>query len=181
MNTKLAYLLTAATLIAGTATASAQMADAGYHGKGFRNMGARMFDRVDTNGDGAVTAEEMSASIEARFADADNDGDARVTKAEIIDAIERNAERSRMKRHSGTIADRLVYRFDINDDGVVSRAEIDNRAAKGFALMDFNDDGQIEKAEIRRTMPNRHHRKGRFHRIKSWWYGDNAEERERSE
>ena len=181
MKTKLAITVAVAALAAGTIYASADTSEDGYYGKGFRHMGTRMFDRTDANGDGALTVEEMSARIEARFADADSDGDARITKAEIIDAIERNVERSRFKRHSGTMADRLVYRFDIDDDGVVSQAEIDNRVAKVFALMDFNDDGRVEKSEIRRSMPSRHHHKGRFHRIKSWWNGDGAEQGERDE
>lgn len=145
----------------------------GYSGKGgFHRMGARMFEKADTNSDGAITLDEVNARMQERLSQADSDGDLSVTKSEIIAAIEQHADHRRAKRFSGTIADRLVYHLDVDDNGSVTLSEVENRVGKLFALMDFNDDGKVEKAEIRRSMPHRAGRHGRFHRISRWWHRD---------
>lgn len=138
----------------------------------FHRMGERAFERADTNSDGAITLEEVNARMRERLSQADSDGDSAVTKAEIITAIEQQADHRRAKRYSGTIADQLVYRLDLDDNGSVTLEEVENRAGKLFALMDFNDDGKVEKAEIRRSMPHRMRRHGAFHRINRWWHRD---------
>lgn len=176
MKRQLTIAAASVAILLGAAPGVAQMMDDLGEDKGFRHMGARMFDRIDADGDGAITNEEMRARMEQRFGQADSDGNLVVTKAEIIAAIERHAEHRRIKRHSGTIADRLVYRLDINDDGAIGRAEYENRAAKVFALLDFDDDGKVEKAELRRSVPMRHHRASGFQRIRNWWYGERAEQ-----
>ncbi len=115
-------------------------------------QGKKMFDQADTNTDGAITSEEMSAALTARFKEADADSDSMVTKAEVIALVEKRSE-GRASRFSGRISDQIVLRTDINDDGKVALSEAENRAKKVFALMDFNDDGKVERAEIGRSMP----------------------------
>ena len=143
--------------------------------RGFHRMGERMFEKADTNSDGAITLDEVNARMQERLGAADGDGDSSVSKAEIIAAIESNAEHRRARRYSGTIADRLVYHLDVDDNGSVTLAEVQNRAGKLFALMDFNDDGRIEKAKIRRSMPHRMARHASFHRFGGWWQRDRSD------
>lgn len=146
--------------------------------------GARMFAEADVNGDGALSLQEVTTWLTTRFRDADTNGDSQVTKAEIVAAIENNKDRPWMARRAGRIADRIVWRMDLDDDGKLAFAEIENRAKKRFALMDRNDDGKIEKAEIARSMPGRmggrggfHHRMGEhgMHGKGMGWWRDGAE------
>lgn len=179
MKTTVTALCVTALLVPLAAPA---FADMGGGKRGFHRMGERMFDKADTNSDGAITLDEVNARMRERLQQADSDGDSTVTKAEIIAAIEQHAEHRRAKRMSGTIADQLVYRLDVDDNGSVSLAEVENRAGKLFALMDFNDDGRIEKAEIRRSMPHRMGRRhGAFHRIGKWWHRDRDEDDDRGD
>ncbi|GIL02808.1 MAG: hypothetical protein BroJett030_27070 [Alphaproteobacteria bacterium] len=137
-----------------------------------RQMGQRLFNEADADKDGAVSLDEMLAVLTARFDEADANGDGSLDKAEIIGAVERNFERAR--RHSGRIADGLVYRLDLDDSGAIARSELENRARKMFALADFNDDGKVELAEIGRMHGgwDRRHHGGRDGHHGRWWRGD---------
>lgn len=147
-------------LAAGTTLAYAAMDG---QGPGFKRghermgqMGKQLFQDADTNKDGAVSRQEMQVRLTERFTGADSDGDSTITKAEIVKVMEGASQRRFMRRHSGRIADHLVYQFDLDEDGNVTFAEIDNRTGKFFALLDRNDDGKLEMAEIRHNFPSRH-------------------------
>ena len=106
------------------------------------------FDRLDADQSGDVTFEEFSAALKSRIGDADKDHDGKMTVAEIAPEIERmRAER---------MARRIVERFDIDGDGMLTAAEIESRQKKMFALLDRNDDGKVVKDE----MPRRKFRHG---------------------
>lgn len=141
-------------------------------GRGGRmqEMGNRMFQEADANSDGAVSAEEFAARLQARFKEADADGDGFASRAEIIAAIEKIAEGRRMKGRAGAISDRMVERLDLDGDGRIASAEIENRARKHFALADWNDDGKVEVAELQRMRPGGD-RGGHFGRHGGWWRG----------
>lgn len=174
MKTSTKYLLAGVIVAvsAGGAFAAKGMRD--HAGFGF---GKEMFKKADTDQDGSVSMEEMMVVLTTRFDAADTDGDAVVTKAEIITAVEENF--SRASRGSGSIADRFVWRFDLDNDGAIAKAELENRARKVFALADFNDDGKVEMAEIRRMAPGHKGRHG-FHKARwdrdsrhrggRWWH-----------
>ena len=123
----------------------------------------KVMEQIDSNGDLAASREELSAFAEARFLKADADKDGKVTKAEIVAAIEASAAPERMKRRSGRIADRLVRQGDINQDGNLTMVELNNRIGKFHALADWNDDAAVEIAEIKRLRGGFGHRwhKGR--------------------
>ncbi|MCG6856497.1 MAG: EF-hand domain-containing protein [Salaquimonas sp.] len=149
--------------LAVTAVAGSAYAAQNWHRYGpgaYQRMGKAMFDKIDTNNDGAVSQDEMTKALGFRFDEADTNKDGSVTKAEIIAAVESNAKFPGAKRFSGRISDRIVYQFDLDENGNVSRSEIENRANKVFALVDWNDDGKVEVAEIRRMagmFGGRHH------------------------
>ena len=63
----------------------------------------------------------------------------KVTVAELAAEIE--------KMRAERMAKRIIDRFDTNGDGVLTKAEVESRQKKMFALLDRNDDGKIEKSE----------------------------------
>ena len=109
-----------------------------------------MLEQLDKNGDLSISLDELNAGVGDRFGKADVNSDGKVTKTEIITAIEGLDGMDRLKKRSGRIADRVVNGADINQDGIVERTELENRLAKFHSLADWNDDGQVEIAEIRR-------------------------------
>jgi len=118
----------------------------------------RIMSQVDTNGDLAASREEVSAFANSYFVIADADKDQQVTKAEIVTALEASELPDRMKRRSGRIADRIVRQGDINEDGVLTFAELENRIIKFHALADWNDDNTVEMAEMKRLRGGFGHR-----------------------
>lgn len=125
------------------------------------------FDRIDADGDGKITIDEMLARVDKRFDAADADGDGEITLEEMVARIERRRLERRAKR--------ILARMDVDGDGKVTKTELQNRARKRFALADGNDDGQIEKSEMRRQFrrgggKRYHHREHR--RSRGDWRGE---------
>ncbi|MEO9611746.1 MAG: acid-shock protein [Nitratireductor sp.] len=146
-NAAMTFLALAGLLGAATAQVQAQDDDMRQDGKG--NHGMR-FERADADQSGDLTFEEYAATIDARLANADTDGDGRMTVGEIADEIVRiRAERQ---------ARRLVRRFDVNGDGALTADEIENRQRKMFALLDRNDDGMVDRSEMPRRGKGHHRR-----------------------
>ncbi|WP_274629657.1 EF-hand domain-containing protein [Arvimicrobium flavum] len=109
-------------------------------GTGKRGHHQSRLERADVDKSGDVTFEEFAAAINGRFGGADANGDGRMTVAEIADEIQRmRAER---------MAKRMVERFDVNGDGELTKAEVEARQKKMFALLDRNDDGRIAQDEM---------------------------------
>ena len=106
--------------------------------------GGFQFERADTDNSGDITFEEFAAAMSKRigFADADANSDGSLTVEEIAAEMQRQRD---LKR-----AQRMVERFDTDDDGVLSLAEIENHQRKVFALMDRNDDGVVAEDELPR-------------------------------
>lgn len=118
----------------------------------------KMLERIDTNGDKSISLDEVKSAVVKRFELADTDSDGSVGKADVLAAIEANVESDRMKRRSGRFTDRLFIGADIDQDGSITVAEIENRISKFYAIADWNDDGQVEMAELKRlrqSMPGR--------------------------
>lgn len=134
----------AAALIAGALAVTAVHASPG-------ERGARMdFGQMDADGDGLVTAAELEALREARWAALDADGDGSVTREEFaahaaaraddragrmfdrLDAdgdgvLGRDALAAGFGR--GPDAERMIGRFDTDGDGAISEAEFDEARA----------------------------------------------------
>ncbi|MEM9277555.1 MAG: hypothetical protein AAGA76_03185 [Pseudomonadota bacterium] len=110
----------------------------------------KIMEQIDANGDLAASREELFAFAGKHFTTADADNDQKVTKSEIVTAIEASKAPKRMKQRSGRIADRLVRGADINQDGSLTMAELENRLGKFHAFVDWNDDNSVEIAEAKR-------------------------------
>jgi len=74
---------------------------------------------------------------------ADRDGDARVSRPELEQLVERHV--------LARAAERFV-RLDRNGDGRVSRVEVPSMAAERFTRFDFNHDGVFTEPELARTV-----------------------------
>lgn len=99
------------------------------------------FDRMDTNKDGQLDANERKAGAEAaRAAMAERKG------GEMADFMPGGG------RRGGMMGERMLARIDTNGDGMISKAE--NRAAveARFARMDANGDGTLEASERGKRM-----------------------------
>ena len=103
-------------------------------------------DKIDTNGDGNITKDEITASKAERFANADANGDGGVTQAEF----EAFAEAERAERQAAR-RDRMFARLDADGDGVITVAEhaahANERMERRFAKVDTDGDGVITQAE----------------------------------
>lgn len=147
-------LLTGVTLAGALVTGSVVAMAAGHgDGQGHGKWGhGERFEMTDTDKDGALSQEELSARGDVMFAKMDTNGDGVVTSEEAVKAAEaRQAERAAKR------AEKRFSRLDADGDGKVTKAEFDAIGEKRFAKMDENGDGKIEKGEGHKMM--KHHRR----------------------
>lgn len=133
---------------------------------GGRGEGPRiMFQRADTDNSGTVTLEEFTAQSPFDLASADANSDGNVNVDELTDAMLREM----LKRR----AERVIERFDTDNDGQISTAEIESHQQEMFARFDIDGSGAIEEDEMRsrrgrgegrgdRGEYRRHHGGGRY-------------------
>jgi len=58
--------------------------------------------------------------------------------------------------HHGAMAGALIARYDANNDGSITRAEIDSGLAKDFKAADSDHNGKVSGAEFKAFMEARH-------------------------
>ncbi|PWG16212.1 EF-hand domain-containing protein [Salibaculum griseiflavum] len=107
------------------------------------------FEEMDLDGNGALTAEEMRAAMQARmqarFEAADTDGDGGLS-AEEMTAMMQARMANRMERH--------LDRADENGDGLLQIEEMQAMGGKGsrdgamFDRLDSNGDGTLDAEEF---------------------------------
>lgn len=148
----LAPALSAALVLGGTGLVLAES------GSGKMDHGMRMqhsFEDLDSDADGRITPEEMSAHMQARFEGADTDGDGALSRDELVTRMtERQAERM------AAYADHMIERHDADGDGLLNPEEMKaGRDGRMFKRADADGDGAVTKAEfdkMREEMQNRH-------------------------
>lgn len=108
--------------------------------------------RADANNDGNITREEFLARPTAMFdrLDANKDG---VISADERPQPRQRAEGQRAERPEGHRGHRA--RVDADSDGRVSRAEWDAAGAAMFQRLDANNDGRITQEEAQAGRPQR--------------------------
>jgi Ca2+-binding EF-hand superfamily protein len=125
-----------------------------------------MFEQFDTNGDGSVTLEEVTAFQDARFAKADTNGDGKLDQAEMVaqaeamqaEMLARMAER--MKAEAPKRVAHMMIELDTDSDGLLSPEEA---AAMGmgkgmetiFVKLDADGDGTVTLEEAQAFRPER--------------------------
>ena len=88
------------TLIVAGALAIPAMASAQGGGHGFGQRSGKWFSRMDVNGDGVVSKDEIAQFAEKRFASADANKDGNVTADEFKAAREKRREERMERRFS---------------------------------------------------------------------------------
>ncbi|SLN37501.1 transaldolase/EF-hand domain-containing protein [Aquimixticola soesokkakensis] len=123
----------------------------GDMGKG--RMGGFDFAAADTNGDGAISAEEMAAYQQAKFDEIDANGDGEVSGEEMT--AYRDAQRAAeiAERQAAMIAER-----DTDGNGTLSLEEMTSTTTTTqtmFERMDRNGDGVVDASDMpaRRAAP----------------------------
>lgn len=119
----------------------------------------KIMQSIDKNGDLGASREELSEFVKLHFVNADANKDQKITKGEVVDAIEGSKLPDKAKRHSGKITDRVFSQMDIDLDGSVTLSEMENRIGKFHALVDWNDDNTVEMAELKRLRQGFGHRR----------------------
>jgi Ca2+-binding EF-hand superfamily protein len=130
--------------IAGAAaaqTATDSTGAAGTEGAGDRHQ--MMFKRIDADGNGSITQQEMETwRSKAVFRlDADNDG--KVTKEEVQQHMaQRQAEGGQAPDSS-----RFFSTYDANGDGAIDEEELKNGGSQRFQTADTDANGELSMEE----------------------------------
>jgi Ca2+-binding EF-hand superfamily protein len=127
-------LLASVLIVAGAGAAMAQ----GPRGEGMT------FDQLDVDGSGEITAEDLTALRNDRFAALDSNGDGTVSKDEFLAAQRMQADER---------AERMFDRLDADGDGVLSRDVIEGRQRGGggermISRFDEDNSGGISAEEF---------------------------------
>jgi hypothetical protein len=128
---------------------AALLAATAYAGEGKGRGHGGHWDKMDVNGDGEITADEMNGKSAEFLAAADTDGNGAVSKDEMKAFHEAKRAEHRAKRNP-----------DKNGDGLVDKTEYINAAQERFDKMDKDGNGVLSEDEQHREGRRGHHRRG---------------------
>ncbi|WP_425091899.1 EF-hand domain-containing protein [Tropicimonas sp. S265A] len=137
--------LTLAVLLVMGATSLA-MASPGGRDLDRTEIREEMFNRLDADGDGQFSRDEIENLAASRFQDADSDGDGFLSLEEV-----QAAAAARMADRADRMSTRMMDRLDANDDGRLSPDEMarsDRRSERLFERADVDGDGVVTRAEF---------------------------------
>ena len=111
------------------------------HGKrGGGGMMRQILQKIDADGDGAVTQAEIDTFRSAMVTEADASGDGNISLAEF-ETIYLQMIRNKMVD--------AFQRLDEDGDGMVTQAEMDAKFGNIVERMDRNDDGKLDRGDRR--------------------------------
>ena len=108
--------------------------------------------RYDTNKDGAVDRAEWKAAQEARFKRLDANGDGKLTQDELFARTPALGNSILPTDRQAQRQSSYFQLLDADKDGVVTLAEFMAQADRNFARCDLNKDGRIDTAECRQAL-----------------------------
>jgi Ca2+-binding EF-hand superfamily protein len=129
-----------------------------------RTTAAERFDKIDTNHDGKLTADEIEAAhreaAAKHFAAKDTDKDGRLSRAEVAKMPDAMFARLDANHDGFLTPDELAQgrhghggmgfmHADTNGDGVISKDEWLAASDKRFARLDTNGDGVLTEEEMK--------------------------------
>ena len=137
-----------------------------------------IFERLDTNKDGEITFEEMTAKSTERFSKLDKDGNGTISveemtvqKKEFFDKIDADGNgtinkeearafhemkrEERKERHSS----RMLEILDKDKDGTVTKEEFAAASEARFEAADSNNDGVLSGDELQKMGSKKHGKK----------------------
>ncbi|MDA8584907.1 calcium-binding protein [Rhodobacteraceae bacterium] len=151
-NATLKIVALSTLILAGTGVAYAQgQENAGRSGPSFETL--------DADGSGEITAEDLKALRDARFAELDTDGNGSASEAEYTAAAASRA---------GEQAAARFARLDADGDGTLSRDVLENRRGRGISermitRFDADNSGGVSAEEFETAKEQLAERGGRRH------------------
>ena len=108
--------------------------------------------RYDTNKDGVVDRAEWTAGQEARFKRLDTNGDGKLTQDELFARTPAVGNSVLPTDRQAQRQSAYFQRLDTDKDGFVSFAEFMVQADRNFARCDVNKDGRTDTNECRQAL-----------------------------
>jgi len=105
--------------------------------------GGGMIQRLDKDGDGKLSKDEVPERMAERFDKLDKDGDGFIT-AEEMQAMQRRGRDGQGGPQGGG----MIKRLDKDGDGKLSKDEVPEKMAEHFDKLDANGDGVLDEGEL---------------------------------
>lgn len=127
----------------GVASLDAQPLGDSERGQGQRPAPSEIFDKLDTDQSGRISAEEAKGPMAKHFDRIDKDGDGMVSQAEMQEAGQKMR-----KKKKGQLGQKLKE-MDTDGNGSISKDEASQRLAGQFDEIDFDGDGELTREELK--------------------------------
>ena len=117
----------------------------------FADNEADMFKKMDTDGDGKISADEFAAAGKEKFTKMDTNGDGKLSADELKAGFEKHEKMMGKSAgpYKGEVVGEKLKMMDTNNDGYISEDEFMAAQKTMFDKLDTNHDGYIEKSEFK--------------------------------